>query len=84
MVCELALPEIDGKALLEWLQRERPDLARRTVFVSSETTQQQYEGFLNELTNTVLTKPVSASALLTALNEVAEAHPTSGSQPRRG
>jgi signal transduction histidine kinase/ActR/RegA family two-component response regulator len=84
VVCELALPEVDGKALLEWLERERPELARRTVFVSSETTQQQYEGFLNELANCVLTKPVSASALLTALNEVAEAHPTSGSQPRRG
>lgn len=84
VVCELALPETDGKALLEWLQRERPDLAKRTVFVSSETTQQQYEGFLNELTNCVLTKPVTASALLAALNEVAEAHPTSGSQPRRG
>jgi signal transduction histidine kinase len=83
MVCELALPEVDGEALLEWLERERPELARRTVFVSSETTQQQYEGFLNELPNCVLTKPVTASALLTALNEVAEAHPTSGSQPRR-
>jgi two-component system cell cycle sensor histidine kinase/response regulator CckA len=84
VVCELALPEVDGKALLEWLELERPELARRTVFVSSETTQQRYEGFLNELQNCVLTKPVSASALLTALNEVVEAHPTSGSQPRRG
>jgi two-component system cell cycle sensor histidine kinase/response regulator CckA len=83
VVCELMLPETDGPALLEWLERERPELAKRTVFVSSETTQQQYEGFLNELTNCVLTKPVSAAALLAALNEVAEAHPTSGSQPRR-
>jgi len=84
VVCELALPETDGRGLLEWLERERPELARRTVFVSSETTQQQYQGFLNELANCVLTKPVSASALLAALNEVVEAHPTSGSQPRRG
>lgn len=83
IVCELALPELDGKALLEWLEQERPDLARRTVFVSSETTQQQYEDFVAERTNCVLTKPVSASALLSALNEVADA-PTSGSQPRRG
>ncbi|HVY26421.1 MAG TPA: ATP-binding protein [Polyangiaceae bacterium] len=83
IVCELALPELDGKALLEWLERERPELARRTVFVSSETTQQQYEDFVGQLANCVLTKPVSAGALLTALNEVADA-PTSGSQPRRG
>jgi signal transduction histidine kinase/ActR/RegA family two-component response regulator len=84
LVSELALPEADGKVLLEWLARERPELAQRTIFVSSETTQQQYEAFLSQLPNCVLTKPVTASALLTALNEVAEAQPTSGSQPRRG
>jgi two-component system cell cycle sensor histidine kinase/response regulator CckA len=81
IVSELALPELDGKALLEWLQRERPELAERTIFVSAETTQQQYEGFVSQLSNRVLTKPVTASALLSALNEVTESEATSETRP---
>lgn len=81
IVSELALPELDGKGLLAWLKQERPELARRTVFVSSETTQQQYEKFVRELSNVVLTKPVSAMALLAALNEVTDSSKR-GSQPR--
>jgi CheY-like chemotaxis protein len=72
LLSELALPEGDGQALLEWLERERPELARRTLFVSSETTQQQYEGFLSKLSNRVLTKPVSTATLLAALDYIAE------------
>lgn len=72
IVTELALPEVDGKGLLEWLARERPELAERTIFVSAETTQQQYDSFIGKLNNRVLTKPVTAGALLSALNEVAD------------
>ena len=80
IVSELALPEVDGKALLEWLERERPELAERTVFVSAEATQQQYETFVSRLSNRVLTKPVTVGALLSALSEAAEGA-TSGTRP---
>ncbi len=73
IVSELAMPEADGKALYEWLERERPELAARTVFVSAETTQQQYESFISKLPNCVLPKPVTAGALLSALSEATEA-----------
>jgi signal transduction histidine kinase/ActR/RegA family two-component response regulator len=80
IVSELALPEVDGKGVLEWLTRERPELADRVVFVSAETTQQQYDGFVSKLSNRVLTKPVTAGALLSALNEVAEGGANSGTR----
>jgi signal transduction histidine kinase/ActR/RegA family two-component response regulator len=81
IITELALPEADGKTLLEWLERERPELAAKTIFVSSETTLQQYESFVSQLTNRVLTKPVSSNLLLQTLNEVTEARSTSEMPP---
>jgi two-component system, cell cycle sensor histidine kinase and response regulator CckA len=84
IVAELALPEVDGKGLWEWLSRERPELAERIVFVSAETTQQRYDTFVAELGNRVLTKPVTAGALLSALNEVAEAGANSGTRAPGG
>ena len=80
IVAELALPEVDGKGLHEWLARERPELADRIVFVSAETTQQQYDSFVSKLSNRVLTKPVTAGALLSALNEVADGGANSGTR----
>ena len=49
LVTELALPEVDGKELYEWLLRERPELASRTVFVSAQATLQRYDSFVSEL-----------------------------------
>jgi CheY-like chemotaxis protein len=69
VISELSLPEMDGEQLFEWLEQERPELAKRTIFVSSETTQQQYAAFLNAHPNRVLTKPMSEGALLGALED---------------
>jgi len=80
LVTELALPEVDGKELYEWLLRERPELAGRTVFVSAEATLQRYDTFVSELQNRILVKPVTTSALLSALNDAAMSEPTNGAR----
>jgi two-component system, cell cycle sensor histidine kinase and response regulator CckA len=80
IVSELLLPEVDGRGLFEWLEQHRPELAERTIYVSAETTQQQYDSFVSKLSNRVLTKPVTAGALLSALNEVAEGGANSGTR----
>lgn len=70
VLTELELPEIDGAELLEWLERERPELARRTLFVSTEAATQRYRPFLAGRSNRVLGKPVTTSMVLAALDEL--------------
>src|SRR6187402_1676002 len=84
VVTELALPEVDGRALFEWLRRERPALAARTVFVSSEVNRERYRSFVNETLNGSLTKPVSANELWSALANLLNQRPTSSRPPPRG
>jgi signal transduction histidine kinase/ActR/RegA family two-component response regulator len=83
IVSELALPEVDGRALLEWLRRERPALATRTVFVTSEATRERFRAFLDENPNGTLTKPVSANELWSALANLVNQRATSSRPPPR-
>ncbi len=78
LVTEIELPEVNGKELYEWVLRERPALARHTVFVSAQATLQRYDAFVSELANPVLVKPVTTSALLSALNDATMPEPTNG------
>jgi signal transduction histidine kinase len=69
---ELAWPDLDGQGLYSWLCRERPQLARRTVFVTADATSIRYQTFVSELENPVLLKPVNASTLMEAINGVVD------------
>jgi CheY-like chemotaxis protein len=78
LVTEIELPEVNGKELYEWVLRERPALAKHTVFVSAQATLQRYDAFVSELANPVLVKPVTTSALLSALSDATMPEPTNG------
>jgi CheY-like chemotaxis protein len=67
LVTELNLPEVDGQGLYEWLVRENPELAHKTVFVAADTSRERYRTFLRHLDNHVLSKPVSANLLLSTV-----------------
>jgi signal transduction histidine kinase len=84
LVSELSLPDIDGRALFEWLLRERPQLAACTVFVAADATRERYASFLSEIGNSVLTKPVAASDLWAALDALVSASTTKSSLPPPG
>jgi CheY-like chemotaxis protein len=77
LVTELSLPDVDGQKLYEWVLREAPELAGKTVFVAAEATRERYKGFLGRISNRVLVKPVTANSLMTALNEAIRPEPTS-------
>ena len=83
VVTELSLPDVDGRALFEWLRRERPALAARTVFVTSEATRERYKAFLADALNGTLTKPVSANELWAALANLVNKRSTSSMPPPR-
>lgn len=84
LVTELALPEVDGKELYEWVRRERPELASHTVFVSAQATLQRYDSFVSELGNRILVKPVTTSALISALNDEVMTAATNEARPPLG
>jgi CheY-like chemotaxis protein len=67
VITELSLPELDGRQLFEWLRKERPRLAARTVFITAEITREQHREFLQENARAALIKPVSANELWDAL-----------------
>ncbi|MCG8423849.1 MAG: ATP-binding protein [Proteobacteria bacterium] len=70
IITDLLLPEVDGTKLYDWLSRERPELARTTIFVIAATTATTYSDFLDRVENPILEKPVSREQLLAAIQLV--------------
>ena len=82
VVTELRLPTLDGPALFEWLRRERPKLAARTLFVTSEEERERYRAFLGTTANSVLTKPVLANQLWAELVQLLDQEPIAAPRAR--
>jgi PAS domain S-box-containing protein len=57
IVSDLRMPELDGPGLYRTLQRDRPDLAGRIVFVTGDTLANNVRRFLDETGAPVLEKP---------------------------
>jgi signal transduction histidine kinase len=70
IVTDVAMPEVDGRQLYGWLNEQRPELARRTLFVTASLADRVYEDFLSRLGGRVLEKPVSAEALFRAIDGI--------------
>ncbi len=81
LVTELSLPELSGERLFEWLRRERPQLAARTIFVTADATRHRHAEFLAENGRDSLIKPVSASELWAALTALVSPRATSSGTP---
>lgn len=72
IVTDLAMPEVDGRAFYSWLTENRPDLARRTVFVTGGARDPEHAEFLARLPNRVLEKPTGRAALVEAIETALE------------
>jgi signal transduction histidine kinase len=68
VLSDLALPEVDGPQLFAWLEDNRPELARRTVFITGGASD-AYGKFLAQVSNTVVAKPATRAQILQALAE---------------
>jgi CheY-like chemotaxis protein len=68
VLCDLGLPYVDGRRLYEWLVRNRPELSRRTLFMTASAA----EGarLADELGRPILEKPVTRDRLLVALDRL--------------
>jgi two-component system, NtrC family, sensor kinase len=69
VIADLAMPEVDGKQLYGWLTEQRPELARRTIFVTASVSDPRFGEFLARAGDRVLEKPAKAEELFRALEE---------------
>lgn len=70
ILCDLAMPELDGPAFFAELKELCPQLLPRVVFVTGGMASEKSQHFVEGLHTPVLHKPVTADALLNALEAV--------------
>jgi signal transduction histidine kinase/CheY-like chemotaxis protein len=70
ILCDLALPVLNGFQLYEWLLQNYPDLARHTVFMTANVTDEGASKFIARVDKPVIEKPVTRERLLSVLDRV--------------
>ena len=59
IICDLMMPEVDGKSLYDAIKKEHPELVDRIVFMSGGAFTPRLRKFASAVSNPVLQKPVS-------------------------
>ena len=72
VLTDLRMPQMDGPAFFAWLQRERPQLARRAAFVTGDTLGIEAVRFLAKAGRPFMEKPFTRASLKRLLAELAE------------
>jgi CheY-like chemotaxis protein len=67
VLCDLMMPDVDGKGVYEALNALSPGLAKRTIFCSGGAYSSQLGDFVASLPNVTLDKPFTAGALAQAV-----------------
>jgi two-component system NtrC family sensor kinase len=68
--CDLRMPEMDGQALYEEVQRNHPQVLKRIVFVTAQANSSDYGPFLRETGIPVIEKPFTLSQLRQAVTKM--------------
>jgi CheY-like chemotaxis protein len=71
VVTDLQMPRLGGRALYEQLVDERPQLAKRFVFVTGDQAREETRQFLDSCGQPSVTKPYDLSDLIVAIGTVA-------------
>jgi two-component system NtrC family sensor kinase len=74
VILDLRLPDVDGKAVWEWITRHRPQLADRVVFMTGDTLSPGSHRFLEMAGRPILPKPVAMEELNRMVDTVLESH----------
>src|SRR6267142_1731960 len=74
VILDLRLPDIDGKAVWQWITRHRPALAERVVFMTGDMLSPGSHRFLREAARPILPKPVAMDELTRMVDTVLESH----------
>jgi CheY-like chemotaxis protein len=63
IICDLTMPEVDGKSFYDAIQKEHPELADRIVFMSGGAFTPRLRKFASAVSNPVMQKPVTRDDL---------------------
>ena len=61
--CDLRMPQMDGRAFYEAIQRDYPGAFKRIVFVTAKADSPEYGAFLRETNIPVMEKPITMQQL---------------------
>lgn len=67
IICDLSMPQLEGDMFHMTVQRVRPELGGRFVFLTGNSDNPKYAEFLEKVTCPVLYKPVAVDKLLETL-----------------
>jgi CheY-like chemotaxis protein len=76
--CDLRMPQMDGRAFYETIQREYPRVLKRLVFVTAQAHSFEYAAFLRESGIPLLEKPVTFQQLRKMVDRMVGQGATSG------
>ena len=68
ILCDLSMPQLEGDMFHLTVQRVRPELGRRFIFVTGNLGNPKFDEFLQKVGCPVLYKPVSVDKLLEVLS----------------
>jgi len=71
ILCDLGLPVVSGFQLYDWLERNRPDLARRIVFMTANASDPSARKFIAAVGRPLMEKPITKIHLLSVLDRLA-------------
>jgi DNA-binding response OmpR family regulator len=70
VICDLQMPQLDGDLLLATVERTKPDLARRFLFVTSRADESRLAHFVGTVEAPLLRKPVAVESLLAEIHRL--------------
>jgi two-component system chemotaxis response regulator CheY len=72
LIADFSMPHLEGPDLLKALRAEKPDLAQRVIFLSSDPTDPTVREFTSMSGSPLIGKPFSLDAIRTALRRIVE------------
>jgi PAS domain S-box-containing protein len=70
VLCDLMMPHLTGMKLFREIERHRPDLAPRFVFMSGGTTREEVRAFITSVDNERLDKPFELHTLRSLVRRI--------------
>ena len=70
VLCDLRMPELEGDLFYSAVERAKPDLCHRFIFITGAAEDPKYHAFLSQVKSPVLRKPVQPAKLLEELQKL--------------
>ena len=72
ILCDLRMPELDGRAFYAHLQQRAPSLCQRVIFLTGDSSAADNQAFFAQCGRPWLDKPCSTAAIRRAIAQVLE------------